>query len=336
MSKLYFPKPQPLSPLKTARWKMEVLSSKPKLEVRYYLTEKGKKKTVKGVELSESIYYWWFEYLKLSDKYQRICGLDAPLTSCDEKGYDSWRAQHGDTLFADFGNIFQYEGAEEFWQWWKERGQWLFGIKPMHSLDEFSSVDDVIEHRELVDSGAVKLVALPTTLTPATLQRRLAKLISQLELSDEDEEKAKYHPHSVKVDVESLCTAYQAYQLRKQGKSNVFIGAYFSFCSEQQREFLRDGRERGKTFDFKAYEAYIRKNRISVEEEDEAIQRQEIVFYMDGDRRTAKKNYLNVKASRMVAKAEDNIRAVEERRFPVGTPQRLVKGSAKAKGRGKS
>lgn len=57
---------------------------------------------------------------------------------------------------------------------------------------------------------------------------------------------------------------------------------------------------------------------------------------MDGDRRTAKKNYLNVKASRMVAKAEDNIRAVEERRFPVGTPQRLVKGSAKAEGRGKS
>ena len=139
----------------------------------------------------------------------------------------------------------------------------------MHILDEFSSVDEVIEHTELVDSGAVKLVALPTTLTPATLQRRLAKLISQLELSDEYEEKAKYHPYSVKVDVESLCTAYQAYQLRKEGKSNVFIGAYFSFCSEQQREFLRDGRERGKTFDYKAYEAYIRKNRISVEEEDE-------------------------------------------------------------------
>ena len=153
----------------------------------------------------------------------------------------------------------------------------------MHILDEFSSVDEVIEHRELVDSGAVKLVALPTTLTPATLQRRLAKLISQLELSDEDEdeEKAKYHPYSVKVDVESLCTAYQAYQLRKEGKSNVFIGAYFSFCSEQQREFLRDGRERGKTFDYKAYEAYIRKNRISVEEEDEEYE--SMSFIKDGE-----------------------------------------------------
>lgn len=320
---------------------MEIVSSEPKLEVRYYQIKKGKKETVKGVELSESIYYWWFEYLKLSDKFQRLCGLDISLTSCDEKDYEKWRKQHGDILFADFGNIFEYREAEGFWKWWNERGQWLFGIKPMHSLDEFSSVDEVIEHRELIESGAVKLVALPTTLTASTLKRRLSKLIRSMELSDKDEGKAKYHPYSVKVDVSSLCDAYQAYKLRQEGKSNVFIGAYFSFCGDQQKEYVRDGRKKGITFDYSAYASYVRKRELGIQSEDEkrkledeAIETGKVAFYMDGKKRTAKKNYLNVKASRLVAKAEENIRAVEQRRFPVGTPERLVKGSGKKNKKG--
>lgn len=68
-----------------------------------------------------------------------------------------------------------------------------------------------------------------------------------------------------------------------------------------------------------------------LELEAQAIEDGHIVFYMDGDRRTAKKNYLNVKASRMVAKAEENIRGVEEKRFPVGTPKRLVVGKSNEK-----
>ena len=149
-------------------------------ECRYYQVQKGKKKPVKGVELSESIYYWWFEYLKLSDKYQRLCGLDVQLTSCDESEYELWLKQYGRELFDDFGDIYQYENGEGFWRWWNERGQWIFGIKPIHSLDEFSSAEDVLEHRELIESGAVKLVALPTSLSQATLQRRLAKLLVSL------------------------------------------------------------------------------------------------------------------------------------------------------------
>lgn len=336
MSMLYFPKPQPLSPLKTGRWKMEIVPGKPKLEVRYFQVIKGKKKTVKGVELSDSIYYWWFEYLKLSDKFQRLCGESTALESCDEEAYEVWRADYGDRLLADFGNIFEYEGAEGFWHWWRSRGRHLFGIRAMDALDEFATLDDVAEYREEIERGAIKLVALPTTLTRATLQRRLSKLIDSMELSDTGEQKAEYHPFSVKVDAESLCVAHQAYRMRKEGRSNVFIGAYFSFCGEQQREFVRDGRKKGFTFDYSAYANYVKKRELGIEGEDEkqrlegeAITKGDVVFYMDSDRRTAKKNYLNVKASRLVAKAEDNIRAVEQRRFPVGTPERLVKGKPK-------
>jgi hypothetical protein len=70
---------------------------------------------------------------------------------------------------------------------------------------------------------------------------------------------------------------------------------------------------------------------MTPEEDDEANERQEVVFFMDGDKRAAKKNYLNVKASRLVAKAEENIRGVEEKRFPVGTPKRLVVGKSSEK-----
>lgn len=50
---------------------------------------------------------------------------------------------------------------------------------------------------------------------------------------------------------------------------------------------------------------------MTVEQEDEANERKEVVFFMDSDIRTAKKNYMNVKASRMVKKVRENIKAVE-------------------------
>jgi hypothetical protein len=119
--------------------------------------------------------------------------------------------------------------------------------------------------------------------------------------------------------------------MRCDGNSNVYVGAYFSFCAEQQQEYLRDGRKRGETYDAEAYAAYLRKHPMTPEKDDEANERQEVVFFMDGDKRAAKKNYLNVKASRLVAKAEENIRGVEEKRFPVGTPKRLVVGKSSEK-----
>jgi len=63
---------------------------------------------------------------------------------------------------------------------------------------------------------------------------------------------------------------------------------------------------------------FARKRNITVEQEDEANERQEVVFFMDSDKRTAKKNYMNVKASRMIKKVRENIIAVEKGIFPLG------------------
>jgi hypothetical protein len=68
---------------------------------------------------------------------------------------------------------------------------------------------------------------------------------------------------------------------------------------------------------------------MTADEEGDGQDNQEFVFFMDREKRTAKKNYLNVKAVRMIAKAKDNIHAVGKGRFPLPTPTHLVKGNPK-------
>ena len=57
---------------------------------------------------------------------------------------------------------------------------------------------------------------------------------------------------------------------------------------------------------------------MSVEQYDELIAKGKGVFFIGGEERTATKNYLNVKANRMIVKAKKNIEAVEKGTFGVG------------------
>ena len=301
MSSLYFPKPQPLSPSPKRRSYMGK-------DGRYYQLKKGKEVLVKGVEQTESIYYWWFEYLKRNEDYKKVC--------------EGKKVKGMAKLYKDFGNIFDYE----FWDWWNKKGQYLFGISSIHHLDSFTSIDDVLEHKKQIENGEVMLVALPTNLTRSTLHRRLTKLVSEMELNDSAEQRATYHPNSTKVDVESLQDCLLAYDLKQQGKTNVYIGGSFLVGEDELREYVRDGRSKSKTFDFDALEKFISKKGITAEQYDELNEKGEGVFFVGGKKRTASKNYLNVKANRMIAKAKANIKAVGEGQFPKATPQHLVVG----------
>ena len=94
--------------------------------------------------------------------------------------------------------------------------------------------------RPLLDakkSGEVKAIILPTNVTRSTIERRLAKLLKQLVLNPK-EEKARYHPSNLKVDVNSLEKCLKAYDMRIEGKTNVEIGAMFLF--EDAQKVLKD------------------------------------------------------------------------------------------------
>ena len=118
---LRFQKPQPLSP-KSETWVEG--------NTRYQKNKnaRGGKTSVKGVPTTDSIYYLWFEYLKRSEKYKTACANNG-------KGMAK--------LYKDFGNIFEHEGVEGFWSWWRERGQLLFSAKPLSNIDAFFTIDDV-------------------------------------------------------------------------------------------------------------------------------------------------------------------------------------------------
>jgi len=134
------------------------------------------------VPTTDSIYYLWFEYLKQSEK----CKI-----ACDNNGKGITN------LYKDFGNIFDYA----FWDWWTERGQFLYGIKPLQQLGEFADIDAI---RKQVEESEYKLAAIPINLTKKIIKKRLNKLLFQMEVKPPAEQIAKYSISQTKVDVEGL------------------------------------------------------------------------------------------------------------------------------------
>ena len=74
-----------------------------------------------------SVYYFWWEFLRRHDGYKRCC----------ERGGQGAYSQ----LYADFGNVHVFETAN-FWKWWSERvsatqtrGEMLFAEPTARSLE---------------------------------------------------------------------------------------------------------------------------------------------------------------------------------------------------------
>ena len=139
-----------------------------------------------------------------------------------------------------------------------------------------------------------------------------------MEVKPTAEQKADYSIEQSKVDVDSLRDCLIAYDLKQRGYKNVEIGGQFLVAQDELDELVRDGREKSKTFEFDALSKFISRHNMSVEQYDELVEKGEGAFFIGGEERTATKNYLNVKANRMIAKAKKNIEAVEKGTFGVG------------------
>ena len=232
---LYFSKPQPLSP-KSKTW------VEGNTRYRKNKTAKGGKTSVKGVPTTDSIYYLWFEYLKRSEKYKAACANNG-------KGMKK--------LYKDFGDVFEYEGVEGFWGWWRERGQYLFGIEATQEIIEFDSADEVVGYEDY------KLVAIPKNLTATTIKKRLNKLVDGMkdELKPAVEQTGKYSIAQTKVDVESLKTCLMAYDLKQQGLDILDIGMSVMWVgSNEAKDLIEDGRSSGKEYDLAELESESYKN----------------------------------------------------------------------------
>ena len=317
MSVRYFPKPQPLSP-KTKTW----LEG----DVRYR-TLKGKKVAVSGVSTTDSIYYLWFEYLKRSEKYKTACANNG-------KGMKK--------LYADFGDVFAYEGLDGFWNWWRDKGQYLFGIEPLNQLETFATVEDVNGIFKQVEDGTFKLVAIPTNLTKSTIKRRLNKLLTELEVTPTAVQTAKYSVAQSKVNVESLRSCLMAHDLKQQGLEVIEIGLQVKWVSTAEaKDLIEDGRKKGQEVDFeqlvemsnnnyKQYskllskaQAVVRKRlkdkykTIDADDLDDLIDKKMRTYRVEYVR-TRRKNSIRTNTHKLIKKAKANIEAVEKGMFGVG------------------
>lgn len=277
----------------------------------------------KSVPISDCVYYWWFEYLKRSARYQKACSQNG-------RGMKK--------LYNDFGNIFEYK----FWDWWKERGADLFAERRPVEIDDFLTVDDVENRREEFESGHSVLIAVPTTMKRTAIKRQVSALLNQLELSDYKSQ-AKYPLRNTKVDAASLGKCLAAYDMHVEGCSNVEIGGYFDYTKTELEELSEDARRRYiYTQDTEMQKRYQRKSRAREKLIAEARQKIEARLKKRGkeypdshevdrlvdielglltrknESRRKTKNYLNVSASRMLKKAKANIAAVERGEFGVG------------------
>lgn len=183
----------------------------------------------RGVFYKNSIYYYWFEFLRLSAKYRRACSLNG-------KGMSK--------LYNDFGDVYKID----FMNWWetkdnkgRDRGALLFGDSQLSRMENFVSLQELEELKPGIKNGGYKLVAIPTSATKREISRAFTFLLRDLEVSStERESNAKYRICNPKITVNSLRDALKAWRYKNElGYTNIVIGAILSNKSKMEINRLK-------------------------------------------------------------------------------------------------
>ncbi len=320
MPSRYFPKPQPLSP-QTKTWVEKGVRYQKDSRVR------GGKRRVKGTWTTDSIYYLWFEYLKRSEKYKTACANNG-------KGMKK--------LYKDFGNVFEYEGVEGFWRWWRERGQLLFSAKPLSNIDAFFTIDDVEDYKSEIDKGQILLLPIPTSGSREVIKKSVNKLIDEIDIQRDKEHKPKYEVESQKVDVKGLQKALLAHDLKAKGKDILEIGLIIrEFDKSEFEDWLADGRSQNKEYSIDDWADWCDNNRAEygrvyskaedtvwkrTNADDKDISAHDIDDLIDAEMKRLKTDYVRTSMKKsirtythkLLKKADRNIAAVGKGEFGLG------------------
>jgi len=108
-----------------------------------------------------SIYYWWFEYLKLSNNYWWLCKGRNVLYAKSPK-----LIKEGE----DFGDIFQLD----FRQWWVKVGSELF-VEQL-DLPAVKKIDSNISNRSIIQNDKV-IVEIPLNMTEQTIKKQVLEIV---------------------------------------------------------------------------------------------------------------------------------------------------------------
>ena len=118
------------------------------------------RETESGVAYKDSAYFSWWRALRLSEGYRDVCTKQGK--NCTEQ----WSK-----LYEDFGDVH----ASRFQDWWRERGERLFG-EPA-SLAKVSLVT-VVDIEELSEAQAI-LIAIPRHLTKRQIATAVRRIVAK-------------------------------------------------------------------------------------------------------------------------------------------------------------
>jgi hypothetical protein len=120
-------------------------------------------KSLSGDWWEDSVYYFWWEFLKRHEGYKKTCDNDG-------------KGQYA-KLYADFGNVHNVSFAE----WWNgdNRGARLFSEPPLPKGVVVMTSEDIEALPKDWDPQALLVVAIPLSLRKRYILQRLTKIVSQ-------------------------------------------------------------------------------------------------------------------------------------------------------------
>lgn len=190
---------------------------------------------IRGAEAwQNSVYYWWWEYLRRNKDYKRCC---------KQNGKGKLAA-----LYNDFGDVFAYE-TSEFWTWWSEkvnehetRGEYLFAEQVARRLE----VRDNGDFDDLEDTLVIKI---PLEVRTAHLVKNFRRLLSDYEKQVKQARKKSRARYKVwaKVSNNTLHTTLKVYDYvhEHKGAGHVEVAEACNLAINTEYTYIQDYENRG-------------------------------------------------------------------------------------------
>lgn len=146
----------------------------------------------------QSVYYWWFQYLRRNDDYLKTC-MNSGVGPCAD-------------LYQDFGDIHK----TDFKTWWSANGAQLFGEHEISSIAIFK--DGVVD--PTVHAGRKSLVlSIPLDLPQSYLTKRFREILKKhhegVRGKRHNAKSQAMYPTGGKIDIDFLKTTLQVWDMRK-------------------------------------------------------------------------------------------------------------------------
>lgn len=161
-----------------------------------------KKDTNKGVYFENSIYFFWFEFLKRNKKFIEICKSKGKISK---------------KIYEDFGDIRN----KHFKEWWNEKyGNTIRGIYLFAYQNPFSDVEEIdyLNKINALNLRDYTLLAIPKNIEKNYALKRVRALINKE--NKRFANKARYEFKSKTFKTKSLKNYLNFLKLKEEGNKN--------------------------------------------------------------------------------------------------------------------